>query len=69
MVITDKSGAAGIKHWIDRFYGTNLPKDDPRLQAIREKVEREYEGGRTTAVSDEEMHAWYAEAFVANAKS
>ena len=63
IAITDKSGAAGIKHWIDKFYGTNLPKDDPRLLAIRDKVDAEYEAGRTTSVSDEEMHAWYKEAF------
>jgi len=63
VAITDKSGAAGIKHWIDRFYGTNLTKDDPRLVAIREKVDAEYEAGRTTAISDEEMHTWYKEAF------
>jgi len=69
VVITDKSGAAGIKHWIDKFYGTNLSKDDSRLQAIRERVDREYEAGRTTAVSDDEMHAWYGEVFGANAKS
>jgi isopropylmalate/homocitrate/citramalate synthase len=63
VTITDKSGAAGIKHWIDRSYGTNLTKDDPRLVAIREKVDAEYEAGRTTAISDEEMHNWYREAF------
>jgi len=63
VAITDKSGAAGVKHWIDGFYGTNLPKDDPRLQAIREKVDAEYDAGRTTSISDEEMHAWYHEVF------
>ena len=63
VAITDKSGAAGIKHWIDRVHGTNLTKDDPRLVAIRQKVDAEYEAGRTTAISDEEMHNWYREAF------
>ena len=63
VTITDKSGAAGIKHWIDRSYGTNLTKDDPRLVVIREKVDAEYEAGRPTAISDEEMHNWYKEAF------
>ncbi|MCD6304640.1 MAG: hypothetical protein J7M21_06730, partial [Planctomycetes bacterium] len=58
VAITDKSGAASIKHWIDSNYGTNLAKDDPRLLAIRDKVDAEYDNGRTTAISDEEMHAW-----------
>jgi hypothetical protein len=40
-----------------------VPKDDARLLAIREKVDAEYEAGRTTAVSDDEMLAWFNEAF------
>jgi len=63
VVITDKCGAAGIKHWLDTHYNTNVAKDDPRLTAILERVSREYEGGRTTAISDEEMRTWYAENF------
>jgi len=63
VAITDKSGAAGIKHWIDINYGLNVPKDDARLLAIRDRVEAEYEVDRTTAISDSEMHEWYAEAF------
>jgi len=63
VAITDKSGAAGIKHWIERHYPVTVAKDDSRLLAIREKVDAEYEAGRTTAISDDEMHAWYAEAF------
>ncbi len=63
VAITDKSGAAGILHWLEANYGVSIPKDDPRLLDIRNRVEVEYEDGRTTAVSDEEMHTWYAEAF------
>ncbi len=63
VAITDKSGAAGIKHWIDSRYQLNVAKDDPRLQAIRQRVEQEYENNRTTAISDEEMHAWFIETF------
>ncbi len=63
VVITDKSGAAGIKHWIDHHYQTDLAKDDPRLLGIRDRVDAEYEQDRTTGISDEEMHAWYAEDF------
>jgi isopropylmalate/homocitrate/citramalate synthase len=63
VVITDKGGAAAIKHWLERRYAVNVPKDDPRLLAIKGKVDDEYEQGRTTAISDEEMTAWYGEAF------
>ncbi len=63
VAITDKSGAAGIKHWIDSHYNLNVAKDDARLLNIRDRVDREYEAGRTTSISDEEMHAWYAEDF------
>ncbi|HUT78052.1 MAG TPA: hypothetical protein VM285_10220, partial [Polyangia bacterium] len=68
VAITDKSGAAGIKHWMDRTYGTNLAKDDPRLLAVRDKVNAEYESGRTTSISDEEMHAWCTEAMGAGSR-
>ncbi len=63
VAITDKSGAAGIKYWIDNHYGEDVAKDDARLLMIRERVDTEYETGRTTAISDEEMHAWYKEVF------
>ena len=63
VVITDKSGAAGIKHWLQRRYDINVPKDDPRLLAVKDKVDAEYEAGRTSSVSEEEMTAWYGEAF------
>jgi len=63
VIITDKSGAAGIKHWLEANHNIRVPKDDPRLLAIRNRVEAEYQNGRTTSISDEEMHVWYAEAF------
>jgi len=63
VVITDKSGAAGIKHWIETHYGIDVAKDDARLLSIRDKVDDEYEAGRTTAISDDEMHQWCRGAF------
>jgi isopropylmalate/homocitrate/citramalate synthase len=63
VAITDKSGAAGIKHWLETHYDIDVAKDDPRLLAIRDRVEQEYDKGRTTAISDQEMHLWYGEAF------
>ena len=63
VVITDKCGGAGIKHWISSHHGLDVPKDDSRLRAIFDRVMAEYEAGRTTAISDAEMEAWYAEQF------
>jgi isopropylmalate/homocitrate/citramalate synthase len=68
VAITDKSGAAGIKHWIQTHYDIDVPKDDSRLQALRQTVDTEYEAGRTTAISNEEMHRWFALAFGRPAK-
>ena len=67
VVITDKCGAAGIKHWLDTHYGLDVSKDDPRLTVILERVSAEYEAGRTTAISDEEMRTWHDETFGAGA--
>ncbi|MHC4562743.1 MAG: 2-isopropylmalate synthase [Planctomycetota bacterium] len=63
VAITDKSGAAGVQHWIKMYRGENVPKDDARLQAIRQRVEQEYAEGRTTAISDQEMNTWFDLAF------
>jgi len=64
VAITDKSGAAGIKHWIEqRFDVGDVAKDDPRLLAVKDRIDAEYEADRTSAISDEEMTAWVQEAF------
>jgi isopropylmalate/homocitrate/citramalate synthase len=63
VAITDKSGAAGIKHWIESRFDVEVAKDDPRLLAVKAHVDAEYETGRTSAISEEEMRAWYQEAF------
>ncbi len=63
VAITDKSGAAGIKHWIETNYKVIVAKDDTRLLEIRDKVDAEYQNGRTSTISDEEMHAWYKQSF------
>ncbi len=63
VAITDKSGAAGIKHWIEQRYHVDVAKDDPRLLAIKDRVDAEYEAGRNSTVTDEEMAQWYQESF------
>ncbi|HET6430262.1 MAG TPA: 2-isopropylmalate synthase [Phycisphaerae bacterium] len=68
VAITDKSGAAGIKHWLESRHHLDVPKDDHRLLGLKNKIDAEYEAGRTSAISEEEMNAWYEEAFGQDAK-
>lgn len=57
--VTDKSGIAGIAHWVNRQLGLKeaetLDKRHPGLQEIYEWVEQQYKEGRVTAISDDEM--------------
>jgi citrate (Re)-synthase len=59
--ITDKSGMAGIAHWINTH--VDLPDEDPidkqhpAVSKIYDTVMDQYEKGRVTAFSDKEMKA------------
>lgn len=63
VAITDKTGAAGIKHWIEARFQIEIPKHDRRIAKINEKIEAEYSADRVSAISDEEMLQWVREAF------
>ena len=63
VAITDKSGAAGIKHWIESRYEIQIPKHNPRVTKIKERIDAEYSANRVSAISDEEMFEWVKEAF------
>jgi isopropylmalate/homocitrate/citramalate synthase len=58
VALTDKSGADGVAHWVNEFFGL---KDDHRISVIKmHKLARwvtdQYEKhGRLTAIGDEEM--------------
>ena len=60
MALTDKSGADGVAHWVNEFFGL---KGDHRISMIKmHKLARwvndQYEKhGRLTSISDEEMEA------------
>jgi len=60
VAITDKSGADGVAHWLNEFFGL---KGDDRLNKIRvHKLARwvidQYDvEGRLTAISDQELEA------------
>ena len=57
--ITDKSGLAGIAHWINSHFALigkdRIEKTHPGVARINKRILRAYEEGRVTAMSDEEM--------------
>ncbi len=63
VAITDKTGAAGIKHYIEDQYDIEIAKHNPRVMAIKDKIDAEYTADRVSAISDEEMTAWIEQAF------
>jgi len=63
VAMTDKTGAAGIKHWIESRYDTVIPKHDWRVVKIKDTIDAEYAANRVSAISDDEMIRWAKEAF------
>lgn len=55
--VTDKSGVAGIAHWINTTMNPQeeVSKKHPGVTAIYKLIQEEYNKGRTTAMSDEEL--------------
>jgi isopropylmalate/homocitrate/citramalate synthase len=66
VAIKDKSGLAGIKHWIEARYEIEIPKHDPHIAKIKNKIDAEYSANRASAISEEEMFKWVREAFGEN---
>jgi isopropylmalate/homocitrate/citramalate synthase len=63
VAITDKTGAAGIKHWIESRFRIEIAKHDPRVIKIKDRIAAEYVSDRVSAISDDEMFEWIKEAF------
>jgi isopropylmalate/homocitrate/citramalate synthase len=61
VTVNDRSGRAGIAYWLNTTFGLKgqdqIQKDDPRVVAIHDEVERQYAAGRTTGFSPDEMQA------------
>ncbi|WP_038055981.1 triose-phosphate isomerase [Thermodesulfobacterium hydrogeniphilum] len=59
IIITDKSGTAGIAYWINTHFGLEgdkrIDKRHPGVAKIYKKILEEYEKGRITPISNEEM--------------
>jgi isopropylmalate/homocitrate/citramalate synthase len=59
IVVNQYSGVAGISGWINLFYNLEVnervSKKDKRINLVKNLVDAEYEKGRNTAISDNEM--------------
>ena len=57
--VSNTSGLAGIAHWINTFYHLKgdfaIDKGHPLVSCIKELVDREYDGGRITVMTDAEL--------------
>ncbi|MEW6487224.1 MAG: cache domain-containing protein [Thermodesulfobacteriota bacterium] len=59
IAVTDKSGVAGVSHWINTHFALGedqkIDKRHPGVAKVYRSVMRAYDDGRTTALSNEEM--------------
>ncbi len=65
VAITNASSSASVAHWINAYYNLTandiVQKSDPGVAKIADAIQKEYDAGRTTAMSDEEMEAFVKE--------
>lgn len=59
VAINQTSGAAGVAHWINNYFGfagnKRLDKRDERVTKVKNWVDEQYKNGRVTALSDNEL--------------
>lgn len=59
--VSNTSGLAGIAHWINTYFslkdGDALDKNSPIVSRVKEWVDSEYESGRVTVLTDDELLA------------
>lgn len=59
VAISNTSGLAGIAHWMNTYYKLpeekKVDKNCPIVVKVKEWVDAEYEGGRVTVLTDEEL--------------
>ena len=64
--VSNTSGVAGIAVWINNFYHlpdeAKLTKDDPLVLKVKEWVDAEYDTGRVTVITDDELIVVISEA-------
>jgi isopropylmalate/homocitrate/citramalate synthase len=61
VAVSKTSGLAGIAYWINENYGLtdeeSVSKRDPLVVKLKEWIDQEYEDGRQTVISDQELEA------------
>ena len=59
VAVSNTSGLAGIAHWINTHYKLRvedkIDKSEPIVATVKEWVDKEYDEGRVTAITDEEL--------------
>ena len=59
VAVSNTSGLAGIAHWINTYFKLKgdkaVQKNDPIVVNVKEWVDKEYESGRVTVMTDEEL--------------
>jgi len=59
VIVSNTSGLAGIAHWLNTHYGKSgesaYDKHHPSVIRIKDWVDTQYENGRTTSITDEEL--------------
>lgn len=61
VAINSYSGISSIAYWINSYFGLKgdekIHKNDDRLIPVKNKIDEEYDNGRTTNISSEEMES------------
>lgn len=59
VAVSNTSGLAGIAHWINTYFKLKeekkVSKSDLLVMKVKEWVDKEYEGGRVTVITDDEL--------------
>lgn len=59
VAVSNTSGSAGITHWINTYYKLKgerqVDKNSPLVACVKEWIDKEYESGRVTVLTDEEL--------------
>lgn len=55
VAINDKSGAAGVAYWLNSRYRLELTKSDPRVLDMYRAIQRQYDAGRVSGMTTEEL--------------
>ena len=61
VAVSNTSGLAGIAHWMNTYYRLKdeerIDKNAPLVAKVKEWVDAEYESGRVTVITDDELVA------------